>query len=113
MTKNLLTTRQLAIRLGLATITLHIWRRKGIGVAFQRIGPRVFYRLADVQAYERYQVQGLIDYVLGADQPLPTLRTLLHSNRIPRHRARAPVLSVCNTGLFFSPRQTASERLPD
>ena len=73
---NLLTTQQLAVRLGLASITLHIWRSKGVGLPFQKIGPRVFYRLEDVQAYERGQVEGLIEHVLVADQPLPKLRSM-------------------------------------
>ncbi len=100
---NLLTTQQLAVRLGLASITLHIWRSKGVGLPFQKIGPRVFYRLEDVQAYERGQVAGLIEHVLVADQPLPKLRSMLHSTRMPRHHPIAPSLSVGNTDLSANP----------
>lgn len=102
MTINLFTTQQLAVRLGLASITLHIWRSKGIGLPFQKIGPRVFYRLEDVQAYERGQVAVLIEQVLVAEQPLPKLRSMLHSTRMSRHRLSAPgalPVSVGNTDL--------------
>ena len=103
---NLLTTQQLAVRLGLASITLHIWRSKGVGLAFQKIGPRVFYRIEDVQAYERCQIADLIEQVLVADQPLPKLRAMLHSTRMPRHRLSAlgalPV-SVGNTDVSANP----------
>ena len=42
----LLTTLQLAKRLGLAPITLQIWRSQGVGIPYVRQGTRVFYRLA-------------------------------------------------------------------
>ena len=41
----LLTTAQLAKRLGIAAITLQIWRSQGIGIPFVKQGTRVFYRL--------------------------------------------------------------------
>ncbi len=103
---NLLTTQQLAVRLGLASITLHIWRSKGVGLPFQKIGPRVFYRLEDVQAYERCQVADLIEQVLVEDKPLPKLRSMLHSTRMPRHRLSAAGTtsrSVGNTDLSANP----------
>ena len=100
---NHLTTQQLAVRLGLASITLHIWRSKGVGLPFQKIGPRVFYRLEDVQAYERCQIAGLIEHVLVADQPLPKLRSMLHSISMPRHHPIAPSLSGGNTDLSANP----------
>lgn len=103
---NHLTTQQLAVRLGLASITLHIWRSKGVGLPFQKIGTRVFYRLEDVQAYERCQVADLIEQVLVDDQPLPKLRSMLHSTRMPRHRLSAPgalPASDGNTDLSANP----------
>ena len=45
----LLTTLQLAKRLGIAAITLQIWRSQGIGIPYVKQGTRVFYRLADVR----------------------------------------------------------------
>ena len=41
----LLTTAQLAKRLGIAPITLQIWRSQGIGIPFVKQGTQVFYRL--------------------------------------------------------------------
>ena len=55
----LLTTQQLATRLGLAPITLQIWRKQGVGLPFVKQGTRVFYRLTDVQDYERRNVDSL------------------------------------------------------
>jgi hypothetical protein len=55
----LLTTAQLAKRLGIAAITLQIWRSQGIGIPFVKQGTRVFYRLSDVQDYERRNIDSL------------------------------------------------------
>ena len=41
----MLTTAQLAKRLGIAPITLQIWRSQGIGIPFVKQGTQVFYRL--------------------------------------------------------------------
>ncbi len=47
----LLTTRQLADRLGVAEITLRKWRISGRGPAFVRCGSNVRYRAGDVDAW--------------------------------------------------------------
>lgn len=48
-----LTEKELAKRWNMTPRTLQMWRRKGIGPAFIRIGERsVFYRLEDVERYE-------------------------------------------------------------
>ena len=48
-----LTEKELAKRWNMTARTLQMWRRKGIGPAFIRIGERsVFYRLEDVERYE-------------------------------------------------------------
>lgn len=41
-----LTTKQASQILGFAPITLQIWRKKGIGPPFVRVGRRIFYPLA-------------------------------------------------------------------
>ena len=50
----LLTTGQLSMRPGYPNeSTMARWRRDNIGPAYTRIGGRVFYDLADVEAWER------------------------------------------------------------
>lgn len=50
---------QLAKRWGMTTRTLQLWRAKGKGPAFIRIGERsIFYREEDVLAYEKSNVVG-------------------------------------------------------
>lgn len=59
--QHLITPAQLAIRWGVALNTLSQWRASGGGPAFLRLGdgerPRIRYRLADVQEYERRQLK--------------------------------------------------------
>ena len=84
----LLTTAQLAKRLGLAPITLQIWRSQGVGIPFVRQGPRVFYRLADVQDYERQNVQSLSAWLLGSDRPLAEMEALVRAANLPLQKIR-------------------------
>lgn len=84
----LLTTQQLAKRLGIAAITLQIWRSQGIGVPFFKQGTRVFYRLADVQDYERRNVDSLSAWLLGSDRPLPEMEALVRAANLPLQKIR-------------------------
>ena len=79
----LLTTQQLATRLGLAPITLQIWRKQGVGLPFVKQGTRVFYRLTDVQDYERRNVDSLSAWLLGSDRPLPEMEALVRAANLP------------------------------
>ena len=57
-----LTETQLAERWGLTTRTLQSWRKDGKGPNFVRLGERsIFYRAADVEAYEAARVVGKVD----------------------------------------------------
>lgn len=84
----LLTTLQLAKRLGLAPITLQIWRSQGVGIPFFKQGTRVFYRLADVKDYERRNVQSLSAWLLGSDRPLPEMDDLVRAANLPLRKIR-------------------------
>jgi len=84
----LLTTAQLAKRLGIAAITLQIWRSQGIGIPFFKQGTRVFYRLADVQDYERRNVDSLSAWLLGSDRPLPEMEALVRAANLPLQKIR-------------------------
>jgi DNA-binding transcriptional MerR regulator len=83
-----LTTLQLAKRLGIAPITLQIWRSQGIGIPFVKQGTRVFYRLADVQDYERRNVDSLSAWLLGSDRPLPEMEALVRAANLPLQKIR-------------------------
>lgn len=48
---NYLSTAQLAVRIGLAPITIAIWRHQGRGPRFCKLGSRVLYAERDVQAW--------------------------------------------------------------
>ncbi len=84
----LLTTAQLAKRLGIAAITLQIWRSQGIGIPFFKQGTRVFYRLSDVQDYERRNVDSLSAWLLGSDRPLPEMEALVRAANLPLQKIR-------------------------
>ena len=84
----LLTTQQLATRLGLAPITLQIWRKQGVGLPFVKQGTRVFYRLTDVQDYERRNVDSLSAWLLGSDRPLPEMEALVRAANLPLQKIR-------------------------
>ena len=84
----LLTTQQLATRLGLAPITLQIWRKQGVGLPFVKQGTRVFYRLTDVQDYERRNVDSLSAWLLGSDRPLPEMEALVRAANLPLKKIR-------------------------
>lgn len=50
---------ELAERWGITTRTLQLWRKKGIGPQFIRLGERsIFYRVSDVSAYEAAKIDG-------------------------------------------------------
>ena len=52
MNEQLLSTKQVATRLGLAPITLRKWRMDpAIGLPFVKFGHRVMYRPTDVEAF--------------------------------------------------------------
>nr|SPS06255.1 conserved protein of unknown function [Candidatus Nitrotoga fabula] len=48
-----LTDSELAIRWGLSVKTLRRWRQESLGPIFCKLGSRVVYLVADVEAYER------------------------------------------------------------
>lgn len=50
--KQCLTQKELARRWGISHRTLERWRYDGQGPTFLKLGGRVLYRLADVEAYE-------------------------------------------------------------
>lgn len=78
-----LTTQQLAQRLGLAPITLQLWRAQGTGIPFVKVGHRVFYHLADVQRYEHRQMRTLTSLLLATDNPLPQMRAMARAAGVP------------------------------
>ena len=84
----LLTTQQLAQRLGLAPITLQLWRSQGLGIPFVKVGHRVFYRLADVQRYERREMRALTTWLLATHNPLPEMRAMVRAAGLPLHAIR-------------------------
>ena len=51
--KAALNEHELAVRWGLSVKTLQRWRQKQLGPVFCKLGARVIYLLADVEAFER------------------------------------------------------------
>ncbi len=108
----LLTTQQLATRLGLAPITLQIWRKQGVGLRFVKQGTRVFYRLADVQDYERRNVDSLSAWLLGSDRPLPEMEVLVGAANLPLQKIRQRIANPSEIGgdaLSARPQQPPTE----
>ena len=48
---DLIDTPATAAKVGLQKNTLEIWRTKGIGPRFVKVGRRVMYRVSDIEAY--------------------------------------------------------------
>jgi predicted DNA-binding transcriptional regulator AlpA len=64
-----ITESELADRWGITTRTLQLWRKKGFGPQFIRLGERsIFYRRADVEAYEAVNIVGNPVAPVGWDQ---------------------------------------------
>ena len=59
-----LNQRELAKRWGISPRTLERWRTIGFGPAFLKLGGRVAYRLADIEAFEAAQLRGPADDVM-------------------------------------------------
>ena len=55
--RHCLNQKELARRWGISHRTLERWRYSGQGPAFLKLGGRVLYRLADVEAFEQSQLQ--------------------------------------------------------
>jgi len=53
MEDKLLEPGELAVRWGVTTRTLGIWRRKGMGPAYLQVGRTVRYQLSDVEKWEQ------------------------------------------------------------
>lgn len=51
MADNLLSPKQLALLLGVATVTVRVWRQRRQGPPYHRVGGRVKYRESDVAAW--------------------------------------------------------------
>ena len=66
-----LTTPQLAERIGLSPITLEIWRSRGSGPPYIRIGRAIRYDLREV---ERWLASRAVDPDKPAEQPAPRRR---------------------------------------
>lgn len=52
-TESFLTAKQLSQRWCISPSTLERWRWLGVGLPYIKVGGRIRYRLADIQAYER------------------------------------------------------------
>lgn len=94
----MLTTQQLAKRLGIAAITLQIWRSQGIGIPFVKQGTRVFYRLSDVRDYERRNIESLSAWLLGSDRPLPEMEALVRAANLPLQKIRQRIANPLEIG---------------
>ncbi len=63
---------QLAERWGISTSTLERWRWSGEGPAFLKLGGRVVYRLADIEAFEAEKLRSSTSG--AAPPPVPDYR---------------------------------------
>jgi len=115
----LLTTLQLAKRLGLSPITIQIWRSQGLGIPFVKQGPRVFYRLADVQTYERRNIESLSAWLLGGDRPLPEMEAVVRAANLPLQKIRQRIgslkdfdIEIDNGDSSLAPNQAVGLDLP-
>lgn len=71
MSNRLLSTQDLADRLGVPSETLSQWRRQGKGPCFIQIGRMIRYSVEEVELFER-QFKSRSDWVVGQLAPEPT-----------------------------------------
>lgn len=81
--KYCLSQKELARRWGLSHRTLERWRYAGCGPAFLKLGGRVLYRQADIEAFEQSQLQR----ARIGDRQLPSGRVRTSHPPNPHHRA--------------------------
>ena len=74
MTISHLSTRELAERWNISRRTLDRWRWAGEGPRFLKLGGRVVYRIADIEAFEQQQLRTRTD--LPANQTIEENLTL-------------------------------------
>ncbi len=83
MAPRLLTSPQAAERLGLPVQALYKLRDADEGLAITQTGLQVGYQLDDIQAYERSEMQALVEQVLATARPLPLIRAMAQLLRSP------------------------------
>lgn len=92
-----LTERDLAVRWKKTTRTLQGWRSKGTGPAFICIGKRsIFYRLDDVQAYEK---AGTVGKLVAPDGWDTTVKRAAGAIDMLSRQAKTPKAKTTLTGL--------------
>lgn len=83
MAPRLLTSPQAAERLGLPVQALYKLRDADEGLAITQTGLQVGYQLEDIAAYERREMQALVEQVLATARPLPLIRAMAQLLRSP------------------------------
>jgi len=83
MAPRLLTSPQAAERLGLPVQALYKLRDADEGLAITQTGLQVGYQVEDIAAYERREMQALVEQVLATARPLPLIRAMAQLLRSP------------------------------
>ena len=83
MAPRLLTSPQAAERLGLPVQALYKLRDADEGLAITQTGLQVGYQVEDIAAYERREMQALVEQVLATPKPLPLIRAMAQLLRSP------------------------------
>ena len=83
MAPRLLTSPQAAERLGLPVQALYKLRDADEGLAITQTGLKVGYQVEDIAAYERREMQALVEQVLATARPLPLIRAMAQLLRSP------------------------------
>jgi transcriptional antiterminator RfaH len=82
-TPRILSSQQAADRLGLPVQVLYKLRDADERLAISQTGLQIGYQLDDLQAYERSEMQLLVEQTLAADRPLPLIRAMSQLLRAP------------------------------
>ena len=91
MAPRLLTSPQAAERLGLPVQALYKLRDADEGLAITQTGLQVGYQVEDIAAYERREMQALVEQVLATARPLPLIRAMAQLLRSPPPEEGLPV----------------------
>lgn len=99
--KQCLNQKELARRWGLSHRTLERWRGVGQGPQYLKLGGRVLYRLADIEAFEQSQLQRAVTISAAVAQAAQKPRRLT---------ATPPKTRTSPVAMVSAPRGTISRR---
>jgi transcription elongation factor/antiterminator RfaH len=108
MSPALLSTQQVADRMGLTTRQLQDLRLRGIGPPIVQRGLSIHYEMADVMEIERHEAMAILEQVLVSGRPLTLLRTMAEQGGFKL----SPILQQVSVPTSLAGRPTLQPETP-